>query len=217
MKQIKHLYHYSKDKYDILKTRAMQGLDAPRNYYVRDDYNLTMSFFLEPAPLDILGSIYKDGCNDFWFTGNQVWEYVVDIDTLNIDGWYVVESLEVISFMNKWWYEDCKADDTFEEYKKRKVELETRLHLAGVDKDEFIKTASKYVGHTRDCYMKLPHQPSWDDPTDNNKAKYAACVPHVMLKPTGGVVEYVSVQRATVGAKKVPGLESMLVRKSSQW
>jgi hypothetical protein len=219
MLQIKKLYHYSKEKYSDIRTRAMQGVDEKVNSRSQmEDYNSHISFFLEPAPLDILGTIFKPGYNDFWFTGNEIHEYTVELKDMVIGKYRLVESPEVTDFYyNGWVIEDPEMSD--EEFRRRKKLIEVKMGYVGTEMEDFIKVASPLVGRTREFYLKLPKRPNWHDKTyDDLQSKYAPTVPHVMMYPTGGIVQYSSVKAVKVGNGAVPGLESIVTaRKSTKW
>jgi hypothetical protein len=218
MANITKLYHYSANKYDALKTREAQGITDNNHGSSRDNYNKTMSLYLEPAPLDILGTIYKKGYNDFWYTGHRIYQYEVLIKDMPKFSYNIVESPEKTDLYYKWWFEDEKPDSTYQEFRDKVDILEKKLGYKGDTKEQFIEAASKLFGRglTRKYYELLPTRPNWPkDEYDNIASKYAACVPHVMLEPEGGIVHYHNVKEVVVDNKPLsvrPSLETIYTR-----
>ncbi len=200
--EIKYLYHYSKERYDVLKTRLAQsivtdeekqaGILRAKETYRLAPYYEHISFFLEPIPLDILGAIYGKN-HHTWYPGNELYEYKIDINKLGVFKFELVESPEATKF-----YYDPKNDSlTLEEYYKELYKLRLRLNEIGYDKQSLIKVCSSMLGLTRSCYLQIPSRPNWNEIKD----KYAATVPHVMLYPKTGIVKYESITKVKVGSK----------------
>jgi len=96
------LYHYAKDLYPILKNRLKSG--AADDKEIEEQmawnkeiggpgiYNAHISFFIDPLPLVLLGKIF-DERHHTWFNGNELYEYIVDVDSLDKNIVYdIVES-----------------------------------------------------------------------------------------------------------------------------
>lgn len=195
---IDRLYHYSKLKFDAIKTREAQGISDKRTQTVRDNYNQTMSFYLEPAPLDILGTIFKHGYNDFWYTGNHIYEYEILIKDMPEFSYEIVESKLKYRIWNDPKY-DHYTDEQWRELLQKKLRLAGEI---GDTKAEFVKIASKLMGELRDDYIALDTNPWFTK--YNNQTKYAAYCTHVMIVPEGGVVNYHSCKQAIVGNQPLP-------------
>jgi hypothetical protein len=159
MSQITKLYHYSVGKYDAIKTRAIQGITDNRNDNVKSDYNETMSFFFEHAPLDILGSIFGP-THHTWVPGTILYEYEILINNTPDFTYRIVESPEKTALYYKWWYEDNLPDSTYNKYKEELEKIEKNKGYIGKNKKEFIKATSPLVGLTREFYLKLPTRPN---------------------------------------------------------
>lgn len=199
------LYHYSKEKYDTLKTKKAQGLTERGSISKANKlktsilgfgtYNSHISLFLEKAPLDILGTIYKDANHEVWFTGSKLYEYEVHLDDIGKFGYDLVETpLEIEMF-----YDDSYDDMSMEDYVKMLYELKFKRGLCGTDRSTFIKKVNELKGTIVEQYTKLPSRPNWED----IKHLYAPTVPHVMMYPEGGIIEYHSVKSVVVGNRPV--------------
>lgn len=214
------LYHYSKDKYDILKTRNAQGIKDTGNVSstnkLRSEilgfglYSQHISLFLEKAPIDILGTIYKDADHEVWFTGSKLYEYEVHVEDMGPFAYDFVETpLEVEMF-----YDDAYDDMSVEQYMKMVYAKKLKLGLYGTDRANFIKKANELKGTITEQYMKLPSRPNWKDISK----LYAPTVPHVMVYPEGGTITYHSIKQVTIGNKPVKlATESLVEPIYSKW
>ena len=86
------LYHYSKEKINILKTlekqnritkedikkanTKSQSIERPGYYYQH------ISFFLIPVDVNNIGKIYGSE-HPVWYTGNKLFEHVISLDNLD--------------------------------------------------------------------------------------------------------------------------------------
>lgn len=199
------LYHYSKELYYDLRTLKARGIEIDKagmnkRKYKLGDYNEHISFFLEPVPLDILGTIFKGTGHDVWVPGNELYEYEVSVSHMPEFKYDIVES----PLTNDLFY-NPKYDDIVDEewidllYQKKKEAGEI-----GYSKREFLKVAPQFVGILREEYKKLPKRPNWD----KIKLKYAATCVHVMLYPEVGIIKYDKQKKVKVGNKRV-SLESL--------
>lgn len=190
------LYHYSKDRYDDLRTlekqrpitieekkKALQDIlayPAPGFYYQH------ISFFFDPIPYDILGKIYgKD--HRIWYPGNQIFQYEIDLAALGNFSYYITESPEQIKIL----YDESLSDA---EYEVQLKELMIKLHYIGEGKSKLIEASKSLIGTTRSSFLKVKSYSNWEE----IKNKYAACVPHVMIYPEKGIVKYQSVKEVTI-------------------
>ena len=178
------IYHYSSADYATLKTLKKQNEDSTSAVvlpdYVRGDYGSHISFFLDPAPLDILGSIFgKD--HRVWFPGSKLVEYTVDVVGIGKFRYELVETPEKTEL----YYNE---DISNVEYHRRLDTVNRELAYVGSGSAVFIQASKHLVGGTRKAYEKLPFRPNWKQ----IRSKYAATVPHVMLYPTSGEVAYQS-------------------------
>ncbi len=194
------LYHYSTHHYDQLKTLEKQrpltkkeidqGAASVKSGAALP-YYAHISFFFEPVPLDLVGSIFpKD--HHTWFKGSRLYEYVVDPSSIEHFQYKVVESPEKTAL-----YYDGSVTDA--EYHRRIAVLDKTLHYSGHSVAELKLAAQHLEGSTRDSFLALPSRSNWHGKEkDSIQKKYAATVPHVMLYPASGVVTYQSVKKVVV-------------------
>lgn len=185
------LYHYSGSKYDILLTRKRQGIPKPdvvlqtSQEIKPGDYTEHISFFVDPAPLDILSKVYRK--HDVWHKGNILYEHTVDLALVGDFKYHFVETPEKIQLL---------FDDSVSvlEYYNQLNKINKNKHYIGASLDEFMYPYNSFKGTTRDYILKAPSYPNWE----SNRHKYAACVPHVMLYPKTGEVTVSSVKQVTI-------------------
>lgn len=189
------LYHYSKDFFKDLRTLKVRKVDInnnliPDNEYRVGNYNDHISLFLEPAPLDIIGSIFKDTGNEVWVNGNQLYEYEVNTDHVQEFKYDIVET----DLANDFLYNNKYRNLSDEEWLKLLYAEKKKICEIGYSKKEFLKVANKYVGSLRESFVKLPSRPNWNE----IKTKYAPTCVHVMLYPIDGIIEYDKVNKVVV-------------------
>jgi len=194
------LYHYSAHHYDVLKTLEKQRplskeeieegarsvkWGAPLPYYAH------ISFFFEPVPLDILSSIFpKD--HHTWFKGSRLYEYIVDPSTIDHFQYAVVETPEKTELF----YDESIG---VAEYYRRLNELNKKFGYTGHSLAGLKQAVQRLEGTTRSSFLLLQTRPNWDkEEKDSIQYKYASTVPHVMLYPASGFVEYESVKKVVV-------------------
>lgn len=203
------LYHYSTEKFDILKTRAKQGITDTSD--VNDSnkliskilkfgsYNDHISLYFEKAPLDILGTIYQGVDHEIWYPGSKLYEYEVHLADIGKFSYNIVETpLEI-----KMFYDDKYDDMSMEEYVKFLYKKKIKAGLCGDDRANFISQVNKLKGTIVDEYIKLPRRPNWAE----IQQLYAPTVPHVMIYPDNGTIKYHSVKSVVVGNKPIPKKE----------
>lgn len=197
------LYHYSKNLFDELKTLKASGVSHSRplgnNHPDLGNYNEHISFFFEPIPYDILGSIFKRKFNDVWYTGSQLYEYIVKVSEMPEFKYRVVESPTITNMYYDPHYDNLNK----EEYIQLVRQTQLKMKEIGFNKKDFISIANKYIGLTRQCYIDLPNRPNWD----KIKNKYAATVPHVMIYPQKGIIEYSSYKKITINGTTISALK----------
>ena len=191
MKQVP-LYHYAASEYQILLTRKKQGISKPTDVMVQvsqeirpGDYTEHISFFVEPQPLDIMSSVYKD--HDVWHKGSVLYEHTVDLSLVNAFKYHFVETPEKIDIL----FND--AISTVEYYSLLN-KINKDKHYIGSTLREFMLPYNQFKGNTRQFILKASSYPNWK----SNINKYAACVPHVMLYPKSGEVIVQSVKRVII-------------------
>lgn len=190
------LYHYSKQHYSELRTLEKQrpisqeekkkALQETLIHHSPGFYYEHISFFFDPVPYDILGKIYgKD--HRIWYSGNQIFQYEINLDALGKFAYEIVESPEKIKIL----YDETLSDD---DYEVELNKLMVKHNYIGEGKKELIEASKHLIGTTRSSYLKVQSYPNWNE----IKSKYAACVPHVMIYPDKGIVKYNAVKEVTI-------------------
>lgn len=183
------LYHYSKELYDVLKSRAAQK-DMPPTNTPDMMYDRSISFFIEPIPLDILPSLHHYN-HHFYKDKSKVYEYQISDHDLNKDKFVfrLVESPEKTQL----YYDDSILD---KEYHERLNAAIKEFGYTGTTTREIEPLVRRFKGTTRDLFKKLPTYPNYE--TDL-KTKYAPLVPHLMIYFNRGVIPYSSVAQKVMG------------------
>ena len=191
-----HVYHYASQQYDVLKTRKAQGLQEPTemgsgssqtNREIRPGvYTEHVSFFVEPIPLEIMGHIYgKD--HPVWHSGSELFEHKVDMGKVKSFMYHFVETPEKIAMLF-----DDGIDD--KEYYKRLDKVNAEKGYVGSGLSEFSHPYKQFQGQTKRHILRADSFPRWQE----SRLKYAACVPHVMVYPKGGLIPVESSRKVTV-------------------
>ena len=221
------LYHYSEDLYPILKTRSAVGGLTPADIKEAKEtaeyrhapglYVDHISFFFDPIPLKLLGSIYGKE-NTTWFNGNVLNEYIVDVTTLENDIlFHIVESPESVALVDSTTDENWEDDSFKRTFFKTKYDLQIRLGEIGNGRVKLEKQIIKYHNQTEHYYRLASKRSDFKE----NITKYAANVPHVMMYPKSGTVKIESVNIVTIGndtRKQIKlAQESLIVPVWSKW
>lgn len=206
-----NLYHYSLAKYDRLLSRRAQGITLSeteqkraekdlKTYFLMGHYNDHISFFFEPVPLDIMGALYgKD--HPVWKPGQTLYEYTIPFDTLPEGPYSVVETPLCQAFLYGEAYQKLPDHEWF----KQRYEEQRKAGEVGTNHSVLKKQVYTYQGKTRDFFIRATQRKEFAD----YRLKYAANVPHLMLYPESGCVDYASVKTVKVGQTAVYG--------SSKW
>lgn len=188
------LYHYAKEPFETLRTRRHRGgvsvqeladeiagakfRHSPGSYY---DH---LSFFLEPAPLKILGAVFQDVPHDFWVAGATIYEHIVDSRQVGDFKYQIVETPLDLTYLNHWrdeWDMDPKWDGPKSKFFKDRAKAKLAVGEIGDGNVEFERVARKLMGRLPTEFI---HAAKVYDRHD--RLKYAAGVPHVMLYPEHG-------------------------------
>lgn len=188
------LYHYSSNFYKKLKTRAKQdnytNEDKRKEQILEKEqykksgikrpglYSEHISFFLEKPPLDKITSFFPKN-HHTWFKGNNLFEYIVDSSDLQNFAFEIVEFPEKTEL----YYNDDISVETY--YALLKQEINEKGYI-GFGNKKFEKAAKPLIGQTEKYLSLLKTRPNYNDIC----YKYAATVPHVMLYPEEGIIEY---------------------------
>lgn len=204
------LYHYSKEFYDCLKTKRQQNVLTKEEIKQADElkeddllkkaYIDHISFFFDPIPLVLLPLLYK-GQNDVWFKGNTLIEYTIESDTLESNVfYYVTETPNDLKEIDK--IDDYKWDNDpnySKLYFENKIKRKIKEHEIGSSLTELNKQINKYKGTTENNYLLASKRKDFD----YNIRKYAASVPHVMIYPSKGIINYESTRKVVMGKESV--------------
>jgi hypothetical protein len=203
-----NIYHYDKNKYSELLTLELQNnltkeekIEWERRSKFRQEpysYYQHISFFIDPIPSEILGDFYpKD--HHSWAKGNQLWEYVVNIDDLNIKSWIIVESplKRIIEDFLPW-----IENDTYKQFYFKILNTARFLNNErGNDLESLKKQLPRFKGLTKDAYLKLKDHPNFK----NMVHMYAPTVPHLFIYTDYPVTQF-KTQQIKIGSSR-PFLE----------
>ena len=184
-----NLYHYNKHKFKELKSLAAQQ-NIAKSDITNLPYNTSISFFIEPIPLDILPSIHKNKHN-FYVNGDNVYEYTIDINELSKQKfiYHLVESPEVIEL----YYDETISDKNYSSIKDK---IEQDHKYIGNNIHDLQSVIRPFLNKTKDYFKKVP---SYSNYKESLIKKYAPCVPHLMIYLEKGIVQYKEIELKTMG------------------
>lgn len=185
-----YLYHYSDKLFDRLLTKRKQGIKDDANKLEKYAYLDHISFFLEPIPLDILPSIHKNK-HPFYVEGKELNEYKILTTSLGKMFYRLVESPENIKLLY-----DTTIDD--ETYYKERDKVDKKNKYEGTSLKDLESLVHRFQGTTREYFKKIPSYPNYEE----IKTKYAPCVPHFMIYPETGIVNYSECNKVTLGKNR---------------
>lgn len=199
------LYHYSKERYDVLKTRRLSHtFSASELVKIKKRTEFTssvgmyidhISFFFDPIPSALLGDIF-DKDHSAWFPGSKLYEYVIDSKELsNLVAYDVVETPEELVVFDRVDWPD--NDPAFaRQYFRDRARRTRHNRTNGTRYLDLLEQIRKYQGTTKEHYRKAVLRDDWYE----NRLKYAANVPHLMVYPKGGEVSYFEIRELTIGS-----------------
>lgn len=185
------LYHYSKEKYDILKTLEFQRKITEEEYRKAREsliksngvlpgyYFQHISFFFDPIPRDVYK--YFNNNHHVWTKGNKLYEYEVYVDDIKKFKYHIVETPDIVELI----YDESVTDEDF--YKS--YEELTLNKYTGSNAKDLYEASYEFIGETSNYYKKAFKL----DSKKEQRMKYAAGVPHVMIYPDSGLIKYRSV------------------------
>jgi hypothetical protein len=199
------LYHYSKDLYSRLESRLFRSVSDKKeleeqitwNKEVNGPgiYDASISLFIDPVPLSLLGRLFGEG-HHTWFNGNELYEYVIDVDSLGNDFIYnIVETPSDVKLLDETDWVD--TDEFFIEYKNKLNTIKRSTGEIGSTLSGLKHQLAKYKGMTKDFYIIARKRSD----AEEHFNKYAANVPHVMLYPKKGIINIESVNMVIVGSE----------------
>ena len=206
------LYHYNQLVTDELLTKRAQGILTPEEIREAEQYAKRfkrpgpycdhISFFMDPIPSSLLAHLFGD-FHPVWYRGNEVIEHVVDTRTLDSHILYnVVETPEKLKHLDSA-ADDDDSDEWLISYFKELNAIQTKNGELGQSLKGLDKQIIRFQGKLGDYYQSAKNRHDWEE----NKTKYAASVPHVMLYPSTGRIPVASSFYVTVGSdtrKPVP-------------
>ena len=211
------LYHYSAVPRTELKSQRAAGTLTQKELEARDrqdklkllpglSYVDHISFFFDPVPSVVLSRIFGI-THPAWHTGSTLYEHLVDTaDLEDRIAYEVVESVKKTELYDTFSAEHNWVDDD-PELLRRWKELELRSKLSwgelGQGRSKLETQIRLCGGHLDKAFLKAYARSDFED----NRMKYAANVPHVMIYPAGGVVPVKSVSRLVIGNNKRYPLE----------
>lgn len=190
------LYHYAKEYHDELKTLEMQReitVDDISKYQAYKTplspdkpYWKHISFFFDRVPIDKMGGWYgKD--HHTWYSGNILYEYTVDITTFGRFSYDIVETPDKIELL----FDESISD---QQYYQLMLENIKKKGYRGNSTFELNKASKPFVGQTEKYIQHAVEHSKFE--TFNRQ--YAACVPHVMIYPSSGVIKPVFSQTVKI-------------------
>jgi hypothetical protein len=204
------LYHYSKLQHRELLTRREQAVrgtfhltpeeerDAEESSRFRcapGSYLDSISFLLDPAPLDVIGGAYPVD-HPAWAPGGVIYEHVVDSKSLGDCPFVVVETPIANWMADNLWVDNDTAKMMY--FKARKL-AEIMIGARGESQKELSAAISAYSGRTRAAYESMIGSPDFKD---RYSKMYAPSVPHLMVYPKSGAVRVSSSKKVVVPTKK---------------
>ena len=183
------LYHYSKERFNELRTKENRGESTPntfKNNGVIGSYDQHISFFLDPIPTSIMGKIYGKE-HHTWYPGNELYQYEIESKDIGDFTYSIVETPEKLEL----YYDDSVSE---KQYQERYSKIVSDLKLIGHNNKDLEIACKRYIGKTRSCIEKVKDLPNWND----LKNKYAAGVTHLMLYPTDGVIKYLNYDKVKI-------------------
>ena len=196
------LYHYSKNKFSVLKTLRKQkdlsqeeiekGKTEAKENFSPGPYYDHVSFFFERPPIESLGSIFEKD-HHTWVTGNRLYEHIVDSEDLKDIVYCFVETPLALEMFYGAKYDSLSITEYLRLLKKRREDSGE----LGKDVKKMEHKAIELSGLTSACYQDIRKRPNWNE----LKNKYAATVPHLMIYSEKGEFPVKEVNRVTVGNK----------------
>jgi hypothetical protein len=203
MNKNEQIYHYSTAQFARLETPRHRGTSndkIKKSEEMAKKYNLVgpycdhISFFFDPIPLDLLGKLYgKD--HGAWVSGNKLYEHVVHVRGLPEIPFEVVETATDLEIMDSIeWEEEGDNSANTSQFFKRQRRAKLLNGEIGSSNLQLLKQIERYKGGTRDAYLAASKR----DDFEFNFAKYASCVPHLMIYPPDGYLEVNSSKLVTI-------------------
>lgn len=200
-------YHYSEKEFTELKSLLAQGkpdngsqVERTAGFFdefkiifdqmlsrkgVGNDYTYDrhVSLFLEPIPLD-LAKIFK-GKHEYWQSGLELYEYTISLEDIPSDIAFIMEETPDktrLLYERQDWGSAKDNPEMVMKFKAEILELQKDNAYIGRGRNELVKVCRKFNKGIRH-YYQLSENLAERFPEDGIQAKYAACVPHLMIYP----------------------------------
>ena len=206
------LYHYSSLLYPTLLTKRKSGAASKEEIKQAErrasgkgpdmkPYVDHISFFFDPIPSVMLSRIFGTN-HQVWFTGSKLYEYTVTVDSLSDDfSFEVVESAQRTKLLDVFsekhdWVNDNPA--TLKLWEAHEIKHKLQWGEIGRGKQALKVQMLGTDGDLGKAFLSAYNRPDFED----GRFKYAANVPHVMIYPSSGEIQYTAVERLTIGKNK---------------
>lgn len=188
------LYHYNPKPLDALKTSEARGSLSSEKIKRADEmasfrrdvgpYYKHISFFFDPIPADIIGTLFSRCPDAQWKIGATYFEHVINSSEIGEFKYRVVEVPRISKSPELKWPGDNAADNLKKDYFTQRYNMEVSQGLVGLTNENFDAVCKEFVGGTRRAFIEATRHPA----TPDNLTLYAADVPHVMLYPEKGIL-----------------------------
>ena len=186
------LYHYSKEKYqDLRSLEAQRPITAKEKREAQNlarlfhnthpyPYYGNVSFMFDPITKDHWKFYPAD--HHSWFKGSELFEYTVNVSDLPDFMWQIVETPEITK---------ARLDDSVSIKDYWKIYKDIILtRYTGSGHKSFEKASQEFIGEIREWVEYMASV----ETKEAARYQYAAGVPHAMLYPVGGVIQYQTVK-----------------------
>lgn len=208
------LYHYSIAPHKTLLSKRKSGTATPDEinkaeknavkYHELSPYVDHISLFFDPIPSSLIGKLFG-GDHSTWVDGKVLYEHVVDTNVLDRDILYrVAESYKKTKFFDDFVIQNNWVDDDPDLLMKYILE-EKRLMLLwgelGKGLPMLLRQIPLFQNKTTQAFRTAVKRNDFDE----NRMKYAANVPHLMVYPKSGKIRVESISVVTIGDdRRVP-------------
>lgn len=169
-------------------------------------YDDNISLFLDPIPAKLLPELFQNN-HPVWRKGMVMYEHIVDTRKLPEKiGFELVESVNKTKvydeFVEKhhWYSDDPKL---LKLWWKVITPLLIQWGEIGSNRTYLETAINKNRGRTTELYKKAVQRADFEE----NRNKYAANVPHLMMYPLSGTIEVQAINKITMGSDlRIPRL-----------
>lgn len=206
------LYHYSKDIHPVLMSKAASGAvpaaevqasreKAKKSIVKVGAYCDHISFFFSPIPAFLLPKLFPAD-HAAWAKGTKLYEHVVDTKDLPYQITYeVVESAKRTALYDQFvidhnWTED--DPNILEAWLVHEMEHLSMWDERGTSRTVLERKIHENMYSTSGAFLQAAQRADREE----NKYKYASCVPHVMIYPPDGKIRPSLINSLVMGNEK---------------